>query len=500
MNHDTTACVFPSLTSDFLRNSDSLIDNIFADLWKQVGMKTLLARCGFHKRSGVEVNPILYCLTMWVWLKSNSVSLFARDSLRTFCAAGKDVLYEAMNREDWNWRALHLRVASKTLRQLTVPGSATAFVLDDTIKIRSGKKMPGISSHFDHTTGRHVMGQQVLTLGLSCAQGFVPIDSELFTGKTNVVDLAAPFKDGRSIAAQRHRAALNQTKPEMARAMIARAQREGIDAQYLLADAWFGTKPMIAMAEGALLTPIVRMKKNTMKYRHRLYMPDKVDKVVCRDMDLCDLYQSAVRGQWEKVAGQPYQSKTVVVDLNLNDPKDEVARWIKVRLLFVRGVPACDKAQPGKHDWCVFLTTDTKLDPQKMLELYAMRWAIEVYFKESKQHLGFLKEQARHYACYVASIHLTAIRFCLLVIAKQQHGASGVAQMRQQIVGNITQIDFAAKLWGSFRALLVGALDELKPMLGDNVDLVMATIDLHVQRFFVQALQLDPLQLRLDAT
>jgi hypothetical protein len=58
------------------------------------------------------------------------------------------------------------------------------------------------------------------------------------------------------------------------------------------------------------------------------------------------------------------------------------------------------------------LTTDIKLDAQKMLELYAMRWAIEVYFKESKQHLGFLKEQARHYACYVASIHLTAIRFC----------------------------------------------------------------------------------------
>ena len=113
MNHDTPACAFPELASDFLRNSNSLIDNIFADLWKQVGMKSLLARCGFHKRSGVDVNSVMYCLTMWVWLKSNSISLFARDSLRTFCNAGKDVLYEALNREDWNWRALHLRVAQK---------------------------------------------------------------------------------------------------------------------------------------------------------------------------------------------------------------------------------------------------------------------------------------------------------------------------------------------------------------------------------------------------
>jgi hypothetical protein len=68
MNHDTSACTFPALTSDFLRSSDSLIDNIFADLWKL----------------------------------------------------------------------------------------------------------------------------SVLTLGLSCTEGFVPIDSELFTGKTKVVDLPAP--------------------------------------------------------------------------------------------------------------------------------------------------------------------------------------------------------------------------------------------------------------------------------------------------------------------
>jgi hypothetical protein len=117
--------------------------------------------------------------------------------------------------------------------------------------------------------------------------------------------------------------------------MIARAQRAGIEAVYLLAAAWLGPKPMIAMAEEALLTAIVRMKKSKMKYRHSLHLPDKV---ICKEMDVCALYQSAVRGQWEKVAGQPYQSKTVVVELNLNDPKDEVTRWIKVRLLFVRGV------------------------------------------------------------------------------------------------------------------------------------------------------------------
>lgn len=495
MNHDTLQCALPELTADFLRSDSCLVDNLFADLWKQVGMKTLLKRCGFHKRSGIPVNEVMYCLMLWVWLKVNSVSLFARESLGTFCAGGKDVLYEAMNREDWNWRSLHLHLARKAVRQMRQSSTPKAFVLDDTIKIRHGKKMPGVSSHFDHTTGRHVMGQQILTLGLSCAEGFVPLDSELFISATKAQSLPTPFVDGRSIVAKRYRLARDQTKPQMAKAMISRALRGGMEADYLLADAWFGTKQMIGIAEDALLTPILRMKKNKMKYRR---IQRKEEQVIYRDMDVSALYQSAVRAQWEKIPGQPYQSKTVDVELNLNDPQDKTARWIKVRLLFVRGIVDGDKAQPGKHDWAVFLSTDVGLQPQRILELYAMRWAIEVYFKEAKQHLGFLKEQATHYASYIASMHLSAIRFCLLSIAKHKHHASGIPEIRQRLSTNVANIDFAARLWQFFRALISGALDELKILLGDAVDLVMKTIELHVQRFFVQALQLDPLVLRLE--
>lgn len=170
-----------------------------------------------------------------------------------------------------------------------------------------------------------------------------------------------------------------------------------------------------------------------------------------------------------------------------------------MRLLFVRGIVKGEKAQASKQDWAVFLSTDPSLEPQRILELYALRWAIEVYFKEAKQHLGFLKEQSNHYAAYVASIHLTAIRFCLLVIAKTSQQASGVADIRKQLSANAHQISFATQLWSVFRAVIAGALDELKTLLGDAVTLIMETIESHVQRFFVQALQLDSRTLRLEA-
>ena len=157
------------------------------------------------------------------------------------------------------------------------------------------------------------------------------------------------------------------------------------------------------------------------------------------------------------------------------------------------------KVQPGKHDWAVFLTTDTNLEPHRILELYAMRWAIEVYFKEAKQYLGFLKEQSNHYAAYIASIHLTAIRFCMLVIAKSRHQASGIADVRQQLTANATSIDYAARLWQVFRSVIAGAMEEMKILVGDTDSQIMATIERHVQSFFVQALQLDVRTLRLEA-
>ena len=114
MNHGTKTIELPELTANLLRDEGCLIDNLFADLWKHMGMKARLNRIGFPKRSG-----------------------------------------------------------------------------------------------------------------------------------TSAQELHQPFRDGRSIVAKRYRVAQGQTKPQMVGDMIRRAQRAGIEADYLLADAWFGTKPII---------------------------------------------------------------------------------------------------------------------------------------------------------------------------------------------------------------------------------------------------------------
>jgi len=178
MNRATKIPELPALTADLLNANGVLIDNVFASLWLEIGMNTILKRVGFAKRSGAPIGEVVFNLTLWLWLKKESIGMFARECLQG--AMGKDVFYDTMNREDLDWRNDHGQIAHQTARTLKASGKK-AYVVDDSVLQRFGKKMPGLSSHFDHSFGRHVMGQQVLTLGLSCEAGFVPLDSELFT-------------------------------------------------------------------------------------------------------------------------------------------------------------------------------------------------------------------------------------------------------------------------------------------------------------------------------
>lgn len=491
MNPDTIQCILPTLTIDILDRTDLPVDNLFSRMWQQLGFKTLLNRSGFRKRSGTPASEVVYLLLLWVWLKVDSIAMFSKESLRSFSVAKKDALYDLLNREDLNWRKLQLLAAQKVIKA-TDKSKLRAFVVDDSVKIRRGKKMPGVSSHFDHLTGRCVMGQQILTLGLATEVQFVPLDSEIFISTTKAQPLSNEFKDRRSVVARRYRHAQEQSKPAMVRDMITRAQREGIEAEYFLADAWFATKQILRLTEEKSLTAIVRTKKNKTKYRLKTANGRQL---------LCsaeELYKNQVKGQWHKISGRPYQSKSITVELNLAQSATDNDHWVKVKLLFVRGVNE-EKPQAGKHDYALFLTTDSQLSDERILEIYALRWGIEVYFKEAKQKLGFLKEQSTHYSTYIASIHLTALRFCLLLLARHEDGVAKLSESRNSMIESLCTLDFASRLWGVFRMLIVSALEELRMQYGEGVVNILGHIDQKVSQFFIQVMQLDSLTLRLEA-
>ncbi len=478
MNNDTSNAALPSLAGEVLEDQKHYIDNLFADTWKALKLSTLLKAAGFTKRSGLQISQAVFLLLLWKWLNVSSIAMFSRNALGTFSTAKKDVMYDLLKREDVNWREFNLLTAKEVYRKSGLAGNRVkAFVLDDSIKKRRGKRMEGISSHFDHVTNRHVMGQQVLTLGLATEEAFLPVDSQVYVSKTKATELNHPFKDGRSVVAKRYQEATEQGKPEMAANMMKRALRTGLAADYLLADAWFGTKPMIRAAQDLGICPILRMKKNKMKYRAVIKGHKKAL------LDAKALYAHAVKGEWKKVRGMPWKAVELEVELDLSDNKTASPEWTAVKLLFVRGVGAAGEPDVGKKDWALFLTTDTRLSISKMLEIYALRWGIEVYFKEAKQHLGFLAEQTASFASHTASIHLCAIRYLMLVHAKIEESEARVGHVRAKVQDQLDMLNLAGRLWQVFRAIISGTLLELQKTLGCTVDAIMDLVDQRVNDF-----------------
>mgnify|MGYP005624541557 CR=1 FL=1 len=127
----------------------------------------------------------------------------------------------------------------------------------------------------------------------------------------------------------------------------------------------------------------------------------------------------------------------------------------------------------------------------EILEIYALRWGIEVYFKEIKQHLGFLKEQSGDYAVYYASIHLCAIRY-MLIADRMMTSGTAFGKIRNRITGQLEMLTFARLLWELFKALIHGALHSLKNVISnDTIDLIKNKICQTISEFLDKALQLD---------
>lgn len=496
MNNDTKILGIPALVSDLLTDEGTQTDNLVAGLWKTLKIGSLIKKSGFTKRTGLPIEQVIYLLLIWVWVKVDSIAMFSQTMMECFGVKNKDVMYDQLKREDLNWRKLQYQLVKKVITEQKLKQSKVkAYVVDDSVKVRKGKKLEGVSRHFDHLLGRTVKGQQVLTLGLATDEQFLVLDNEIYLSQVQRQLLKNDFKDARSIVGKRFQMTVSKTKPELLVSMVKRAMSNDIEADYLLADAWFGNKSTIRLAHDVNSVPVLRMKNNKTKYR---YYFNKGGERVFKDYSAAELHHLLVRKNWKICPETPYQCVSIHVELNLAQTKDEPDNWVKTQLLYVRGTANKDeKPKVGKKDWALFLTTDLNLAPSKLLEIYSMRWGIEVYFKEAKQYLGWLKEQTETFASHIASLHLCAIRYTLLVYAKIQNNCR-VCDVRKKMNEQLTLLSYGKKMWGLFRFIIQTSLSEIEDELMGKKDLIMATIDKNILQFFTQALQLDQRTLALE--
>jgi hypothetical protein len=439
-----------------------------------------------QRRPDGEPLPNLLCaLLVWPLLKVKSLHCFCAE-LCQILAGHVSVLYDFLGREDINWRGLSSELARRVYQDNEIGvRSQRAFVVDDTSKARAGRKVEGTSCYYDHTEGRMRKGHQVLQLGLAGEKGFLPVEAQIVMGEKCAIDKPKdkPFHDQRSSAARDMRRAREQTKHQLFRDMLQRALRAGFSARYVLADAWFGCKENILCCLDNEMVGIFQMKRGNLAYQYQ-----------GRSYTASQLYAKVQRRMQPKNRQARYKTASLTVRLNLEIDDRKSDRWVEVRLVFSAPVRAS-----SADTWVVFLCTDVTLSDGKILEVYALRWSIEVYFKEIKQHLGFLKEQSGRYQLAYASVHLAALRYLLLFEAMLRSGQLSYGEIRDRESGRLQTLTYAALLWQLFRALIAGALGGLIKDLGRKVvRRVLNAIDQTVEGFLNDALHMSPEQVSVQ--
>lgn len=473
--------------SDALNQPLTFVDTELSEGIQRHSLIAMLAAVMSRQRrpDGEPLPNLLCALLVWPLMKVKSLHCFCAE-LCQILAGQVSVLYDFLGREDINWRGLSSELARRVYQDNEIGvRSQRAFVVDDTSKARAGRKVQGTSCYYDHTEGRMRKGHQVLQLGLAAEKGFLPVETQIVMGGKCAVDKPKdkPFHDQRSSAARDMRRAREQTKHQLFRDMLQRALRAGFSALYVLADAWFGCKENILCCLDNQLVGIFQMKRGNLAYQYQ-----------GRSYTASQLYAKVQRRMQPRNRQARYKTASLTVSINLEIDDRKPDRWVEVRLVFSAPVRAS-----SADTWVVFLCTDVTLSDAKILEVYALRWSIEVYFKEIKQNLGFLKEQSGRYQLAYASVHLAALRYLLLYEAMLRSGQLTYGEIRDRESGRLQTLTYAALLWQLFRALIEGALAGLIPDLGRRVvRRILQAIDQTVEEFLNEALHMSPEQVAVQ--
>jgi hypothetical protein len=119
---------------------------------------------------------------------------------------------------------------------------------------------------------------------------------------------------------------------------------------------------------------------------------------------------------------------------------------VPIKMFFSR------KGSNGK--WRVFITTNTELSFIRMIEIYQIRWTIEVFFKESKQLLGLGRCQSKDFDAQIADTTITMIQHILLTQKFRFEHYETKGALFNHLREDIIQHRLDERLWGLFVELI----------------------------------------------
>lgn len=364
---------------------------------------------------------------------------YGRSSLYGILSCGRDVFYRLLNNGDIDWRSLNYGIAGKLIGEVrdraqapAGEGAPTCLIVDDTDLPKTGRCIELIGRIYSHVSHSSLLAFKGLFMAYHDGKSLFALDFSLHGEKGK--NIKKPYgltvaqgkkrfskkrtADGQAI--KRHREYFS-TKIEGMMEMLRTAIGRGVRFDYLLVDSWFTCHELVRFVKarriGCHLLGMIKMGTTKYGYREKSLSAKQ----------LVDLLRKAKKTRRSRATGLYYGE--AVVDF----------MGTEVKIFFSK------TSKRGK--WHGLLTTDTDLNFERAYRIYSTRWAIEVYFKEGKQHLGLGKCESRDFDAQIAHTTMCMVRYNVLSAAKRFESYETLGGLFREANSDALELTISERVW-----------------------------------------------------
>ena len=314
--------------------------------------------------------------------------------------SSKDSYYRILANQKINWRAFLAQFVKQYLLkdELFTPSANTTrcLIFDDTDLSKTGKTIEGISKIYNHVSKTYYLGFKLLVAGYWNGSVFIPVDFSLhresktsklkygLTAKQRKLQKNTP-RSNKTIAAKRYME-LNKKKTDLLVQMFSRLVKRKVPIDYILIDSWFTSVSLLKkLRSRCSLTHVIGMYK----YNSKLEINSTIKTI-------SQLKKQKLKPKRCRKFNYYYHHYVAEID------------GLKVAVFISK------RGKNGK--WHTLISTDTTIKFIKAIEVYSIRWSIEVFFKEAKQLFRLGKCQSTNFDVQIAQITITMVQYLLTSI------------------------------------------------------------------------------------
>jgi len=440
------------------------------DLLKFFDFKRIHKKLDVLKRQGSSISSILSVLVILPFLNQASVHALLRSGSKNMAGGGKDVFYRTKNRQDIDWRGFLTSFVKRFLAIVAEKGEndgagPRCLILDDSYLPKVGTKAEFVGRVFDHVTHRFVIGLRLLQLCFYDGKSTIPIDFSIHREKGKNASkpygltksqLKSQAKGTRIEGKASHLRAkeVDESKMKTGMEMIKRGLKF-LKVDYVLMDSWFTCESMIECIRGkagskkaaeAHLIGMMKMGKAKYLYKGRLY--DAASLLKC-------LKRTIKASNCKKL-----KASYIVADVMYKD--------YPVRIYFSRF------GKRGK--WHILLSTDKSLSYIRMMEIYRIRWSIEVFFHEGKGLLKLGKCQSTSFEAQIADATISMIQYILLTLKKRFEDYETRGQVFREVNEQMQERKLHVRLWELLLVIVKMVIEALDVTIDDIDEVVTKMI------------------------